>query len=244
MPRSRVEPEDIFKESNMLLLTKSLFFQDTTRIAGSHFAKSIRRVEPRFFGYVYRCVDEEDVPYLFANGIFPNLYNLESGRYRNDTGTGTRGLKSGIEYYGIVLRDISTPLNLETTPCIDTYICHYQARRSHPSFSLACLLDIRELGGIVHSEPWLRRYTDDEVFDRFPITKKIDEVLVMYPVSESRIVGVIKDFPFSNISQHSQQLKLYVNPNYTGGMEGAMAVAASFNGESFYGESEWEMVDA
>ena len=71
------------------------------------------------------------------------------------------------------------------------------------------------------------------------------DVVIMYPVSKSRIVGVIKGFPsIEAISQHSQQLKLYVNPNYTGGMEGAMAVAASFNGESFYGESEWEMVDA
>ena len=240
MPRSRVEPKDIFKESNMLLLTKSLFFQNTTRIAGSYRAESIQRVEPRFFGYVYRCVDEEDIPYLFANGIFPCLCNLESGRY--DKGTSTR-LNSDIEY-GIVLRDISTPLNLETTAYIDTYISYHQARCSHPSFSLACLLDIMELGGIVHNEPRLRHYIDDEMSGRFFITEEFYDVLITYPVSESRIVGVIKGFPSSNISQHSQQLKLYVNPNYTGGMEGAMAVAASFNGESFYGESEWEMVDA
>ena len=66
----------------------------------------------------------------------------------------------------------------------------------------------------------------------------------MYPLSKSRIVGVIKTFPLPQESLHPKQLKLYVNPNYTGGMEGAMAVAASFNGERFYGEREWEVVDA
>ena len=238
MPYPRVEPEDIFKESNMLLLTKSLFFQNTTKIACSYRADSIRRVEPRFFGYVYRCVADDQIPFMFANGIFPIKCNIETGKYEFSR------QKFNITY-GTKLLKISTPVNLPRKQCLDTYICYYQARCIHPSFSLTCLIDIRELGGIVRSESEVPKLDIDyKAFARFSITKKIFDVVIMYPVSKSRIVGVIKGFPSSNISQHSQQLKLYVNPNYTGGMEGAMAVAASFNGESFYGESEWEMVDA
>ncbi|MCW7552443.1 hypothetical protein NX722_07255 [Endozoicomonas gorgoniicola] len=239
MPFPPVKTEDIYEESNMLLLTKSLFFQDTTRIPGSRCAPSFRRVEPRFFGYVYRCVDADDITFMFENGIFPIKCNLETGVYI------VRRYQSYAKS-GHVLTDVSTPLNLLNTPNFYTYICYYQARYLYPSWrNHTFLIDIRELGGIVHKTPsWSPEYKNlnSRAFDGFPITKKIFDVVITYPVSASKIVGVIKELPSPNLSQHSEQLKLYVNPNYTGGMEGAMAVAASFNGESFYGESQWEVV--
>ena len=231
MPDPRVEPEDIFKESNMLLLTKSLFFQNTNRIEGSHVDSMIRRGERRFFGYVYMFTRRKRyVPYAFENGIPPVQYDIES-----DGGSSDDFPIPG-KTYGIRLTDLSNRLSTrpDTGGSLLTRICFYQIPSGQPRSNLAFLMDIRELGGNVRLKPTIRDSYGDEIFD----------VLVTYPVSKSRIVGVIETFLRSNGSLDSQKLKLYVNPEYTGGMEGAMAVAASFNGESFYGESEWEMVDA
>ncbi|UYM18639.1 hypothetical protein [Endozoicomonas euniceicola] len=246
MPDPRLKAKDIFTESNRLLLTRSPFFQDTTKIEGARFATSIREGRRLFYGYVYyRSVSDKEVPYLFENGISTAMYDVGSGKCVSDE------KKVPGKTYGYPLTDVSTLVNLRRVPWFETYVCHYQARCVDPDSSSVCLIDIRELGGVVRSELWsgktMRDYInnlphylmDDEAFARFPISEKILGVVIMYPVSKSRIVGVIKTFPFSNRSLHSQKLKLYVNPNYTGGMEGARAVAASFNRES-----EWLMVDA
>ncbi|UYM18640.1 hypothetical protein [Endozoicomonas euniceicola] len=231
MPHSRVNLKDIYEESNRLLLTKRPFFQNTNRIEGSHVDPMSRGGESRFFGYVYMFTGRElYVPYVFENGIAPVMYDMGSGAPppNNNRICGKN--------YGIRLTSLSNRLSTcpDMSGSLLTHICYYQIPSDQPITNLAFLMDIRELGGIVHREPPVRYYDGEEIFD----------VVVTYPVSKSRIVGVIKYFPSSNTSQHSQQLKLYVNPNYTGGMEGAMAVAASFNGERFYGESEWEMVNA
>ncbi|MCW7553847.1 hypothetical protein NX722_14675 [Endozoicomonas gorgoniicola] len=255
MPDSRLNAKDIFKESNMLLLTKSQFFQDTTKIKDSILESSIRRVGRRFFGYVYKSVLDEDVPYLFENGISPVMHAVESGLYYSP---GEGGYHSRVEKvpgktYGYPLTDLSTVENLRSAPCLVTYVCLFQACCSCHLISKSvsmCLLDIRELGGTVRDEPWvsdtilhnIRAFSDldmdHQAFARFTIDKDIFDVAITYPVSKSRIVGVIKGFPQSNRSLHPQRFKLYVNPEYAGGMEGARAVAESFNGGS-----EWEMID-
>ena len=248
MPDPRIKVKDIFKESNRLLLTKSLLFQDTTKIEGSYFTNEIQRGLRRFFGYVYRYTrDDNDVPYVFENGLSTAEYDIESGEPTS------YGFHRHGKTYGFRLTDLSTLTDLKGG--IVTHICCYQTLCSQLICSSVYLIDIRELGGIVRREPWIRYDDaivpqsnipacphddiDGQAFVRFPVNEEVFDVVIMYPVSKSRIVGVIKTFPLSKRSLHSQQLKLYVNPNYTGGMEGAMAVAASFNGES-----EWEMVDA
>ena len=235
MPDPGIKEKDIFKESNMLHLTKSLFFQDTTRIEGSYFTPSIRKGERRFFGYVYMCVIDKDVPYLFENGISPIMCNIESGEYPLFGGVSVSG-----KTYGFALTNLSIPANLRKVPCLVTYTCFRQACRSYPAYSV-CLIDIRELGGIFHSEPWNERYsgTIGQRNNIYAFTREVFDIAIAYPVSRSRVVGVIKPLPLLSSSLHAQRLKLYVNPKYAGGMKGARAVVASFNGES-----EWVMVDA
>ncbi|MCW7552479.1 hypothetical protein NX722_07435 [Endozoicomonas gorgoniicola] len=250
MPDSLIKLKDFFKESNMLLLTKSLFFQDTTKIAETSYADSVRRGHKRLFGYVYMSVDENDIPATLKEGMSPAMCNVESGVYPTLLDVILCNTPLGFK-----LTNLSTPVDPETIKCFATYICYYQARCSNPLASSVCLIDIRDLGGIIRSKPPVRYFRDaivpesdvhafphhdidDQTFVRFPSTQKIFDVAITYPLSGSRIVGVIKTFPFSNRSLNSRKLKLYVNPGYAGGMEGARAVAASFNGES-----EWEMVD-
>ena len=176
MPCPRVEPKDIFKESNVLLLTKSRFFQNTTKIVGSYCADSIQRVEPRFFGYVYRCVADDQLPIMFANGIFPVQRNIETGEDAH--------LQDSDKTYGCLLMDISTPVDL-TVPSVaslDTYVCYHQACCIHPFFNLTCLLDIRELGGIVRSQSQRqKRKLKYKAFAGFSITQKIFDVTHYVP---------------------------------------------------------------
>ena len=239
MPDSRLKVEDIFKEDNMLLLNSNLPLQDATRIEGSYFMPCIRRVESRFFGYVYRCVLDEEVPYLFENGISPLMCDIESGEYP------LFRIKVPGKTYGYALTDLSTLENLRSAPCLVTYICFYQAFSScyvMPELVSVCLMDIRELGGIARREPrsgdtirgtiHVFSHHDMNDYASYTTSSGIFDVLIMYPVSKSRIVGVIKNFPESDGLLDSQGFKLYVNPEYAGGMEGARAVAAILNGES------------
>ncbi|MCW7551206.1 hypothetical protein NX722_00740 [Endozoicomonas gorgoniicola] len=219
MPDTRIKLKDIFKESNMLLLTKSMFFQNTARIESSSYMPSIRRGKSRFFGYVYKFEWREHyVPYVFENGLTPTECDIESGAPPGDKRI--RG-----KTYGTRLTDLST---LSMGEGIDTHICFYLPPFNQPPSSLAFLIDIRELGGIVLRKLPVRYYNGAELFN----------VIINYPVSKSRIVGVIRTLLESSGQLIPQQLELYVNPNYTGGMEGARAVAAYFNGES-----EWLVVD-
>ena len=244
--------KDIFREDNMLLLTKNILFQDTTRIEGARTVASIREGEQRFHGYVYIAARWGlPVPNVFNNGIHPVHYEC-------DTGLRIMFYKDTAQYdVGIPLTDLSARANLNGG--IITYTCYLQACYSDHTASEVYLIDARELGGIIRTKPPPRynnkgtlfstgdkpalpyMHAYDSVFFSSCATGRIYDVVIMHPISNSRIVGVIKGHPLSSSlsfrPQALSQLKLYVNAEYAGGMDSARKVVESFNGGR-----EWEIV--
>ena len=240
--------KDIFREDNMLLLTKSILFQDTTRIEGAHIDPSVREGEQRFYGYVYIAARWGlPVSNVFNSGIHPAHYECGTGQRINF-------YKDPTQYdVGIPLTDLSTRANLNGG--IITYTCYLQACCSNHTATEVYLIDASELGGIIRAKPPPRYNSEgtlfspgdkpalphmhvyDSIFLGSCATRRIYDVVIMYPVSSSRIVGVIKAHSLSSRWQALSQLKLYVNAGYAGGMDGARTVAESFNGGR-----EWAIV--
>lgn len=233
MLRRMKQRREVFSEDNKLLLTKPLFFQNTTLVDDARLEPSAHgQGEQRFYGYVYRLDSHVSPPEAFSNGFFPNH------------------LKSGGELS-------SWPRHREPVQLrggIITYVCFYAALCSAPHENEAYLIDARDLGGIVRPSPPGFRYNarlnqmaespwdlpyKDTLLDLFPITKKIFDVVIMYPIENTKVVGVIKAPFMTNRSLSATRLELYVNPEYAGGLEGAKAVAESFNGGR-----EWVVVSA
>ena len=223
---------EIFSDENTLLLTKPLLFQNTTLIDGARLepVNSSVPYEQRFYGYVFR-VDELGILDVFSKGFSP--------RY--------------IEWYGRGLRDLALPRHPGAlSGAIDTYVCYSAARESKAWMDKhAYLIDAREVGGVV--EPYYRpripfgrgeeyyisigasKY--NQACDHFPIAKKVHKVKIMSLTPSDKIIGAATVSPITSNSIWAPKLKLHVNPDYEGGMDGARAVAGLFNGEA-----EWQMI--
>ncbi|MET4696031.1 hypothetical protein [Endozoicomonas lisbonensis] len=215
---------EIFSDRNTILLTKPLLFQNTTLIDEAILSTPDSSGERRFYGFTFRP-DESDIPDTFSKGFFPKYIQWVDGG----------------------MRDMSLPKDcaFQGSGTIESYVCHYAAIQCG-LYSNIYLIDIRAFGGIVRA-PNLRsslrrgmvnpRYdgyqSGDGAFRQFPITKEVYRLETLNPVPGEKVVGVVTvASPLFSPGGRTpaERLKLHVNPDYEGKMDGARAVAERFNG--------------
>ena len=228
MLRKWRERRHLVSEANTLLLTKSLFFQNTTLLTGARQTAPGSRGENRFYGYAFKP-DDLNISDAFSKGFFPTYIDKPSSE----------------------MRDMSVPRsrNISGEVVIKSYICHYAACQSR-LFCNIYLVDLRELGGIVRGPSTPRfetnphivpSYNDgyrsgDWAFKYFPFTRQLYRLETLAPVPGEAVIGMVTCSSPSSRSPASR-LKLHVNPEYKEGMEGVRGIVDLFNGES-----SWVMV--
>ena len=103
MMRRWGQRRQLVSDSNTLLLTKSIFFQNTTLLKGAILTAPESRGERRFYGYAFRP-DELDIVDAFSKGFYPKY----------------------LDWFPRELTDVSLPRRSGISGCavIQSYICH------------------------------------------------------------------------------------------------------------------------
>ncbi|UYM14859.1 hypothetical protein [Endozoicomonas euniceicola] len=216
----------LVSESNTLLLTKPIFFQNTTLLEGTAPESRDGRGR-RFYGYAF-LPDDQDILDAFSKGFYPKY----------------------LEWFPRELTDASTPRRFGGSSTIQSYICHYAAYQNSTHRNIY-LVDLRELGGIVKGAPnppfpthrnVRPAYYDgyrhgDLAFERFPFTREYHRLETLAPVPGEAVIGMVTCFTSRLYILPVAKLKLHINPDYRQGLEGVRAIVDLFNGES-----DWVMV--
>ncbi|MCW7551140.1 hypothetical protein NX722_00390 [Endozoicomonas gorgoniicola] len=226
MLRKWSQRRNLVSEANTLLLTKPLFFQNTTLLTGARQTAPGRRGENRFYGYAFKP-DDLDISDAFSKGFFPRYLDGPSREMRDMM--------------------VPRPRNLSGEVVIQSYICHYAACQSY-LFCNIYLVDLREVGGIVRgpSNPRFATHpsvmpadrdgyrSGDGAFEYFPFTRQLYRLETLAPVPGEAVIGMVT---CSTTRSPVSRLKLHVNPGYKEGLEGTRDIVDLFNGES-----SWVMV--
>ena len=224
MIRNWRQRRHLVSESNTLLLTKPIFFQNTTLLEGTVTTAPDSRGERRHYGYAF-LPDDQNILDAFSKGFYPKH----------------------LEWLPRELTEVSTSRRICGDATIQSYICHFAACQN-TAWRNMYLVDLRELGGIVKRAsnppfPTARHvrpaYYDgyrhgDLAFERYPFTREFHRLETLAPVPGEAVIGMVT---CSNYSVPMFRIKLHINPDYRQGAEGVRTIADLFNGEN-----AWVMV--
>ncbi|MCF1429949.1 MAG: hypothetical protein LPD71_02560 [Shewanella sp.] len=213
-PYNPLHNQDLYLESNQLRLTKPDTFQNTSNVPGTRLIRPgpSSNANGYFHGYVFRG-DSRSPRFIFTRG-FLNQDDLLNESQINRV----IGAEGGV----------TRTTGISTTVCAQvasTYTNWYFVS------GYVYLIDAVNMGGFAIPTPRVNHY----LVRQFPILRSLYEVNYMHSIPHTSIVGVV--WPAHHRApetsrrwiEHPIELKLAVNPEYEGGMEGAKDVVAKFN---------------
>ena len=212
----------IYAEENVLVLSNPNTFQNTTLVTGAEYIPAVTSVEyganHYFSGYVFRG-DSRFPTQIFEEGFtlqYP-LVSMDQARIMAGAARGITGSEG-----------------VSTSVCVQA-ASHYRRPPGFRNMEIGCVYLIDAVNFRGYAIPTPR--PNNIVVPIFPILRQIYEVNFIHSIPNTSIIGVVwpDDAPepkfYGAVEWFTlpRQLKLAVNPEYEGGMEGALGVVERFN---------------
>ncbi len=210
--------KNLYSPNNVLELTDPATFQDTTKVRGACFRPAVDSHEYArgyFSGYVFRG-DSRPITIVLKNG-----FEVQTPLTSMDQLPKVAGAIGGI----------TDSLGVSTTVCAQVASTYRSDQLTSIITGLAYLIDAVNFAGFAIPSPRNKHPFVSE----FPILAALYEANFAHSIPNTSIVGAVwpgdraqpvagKPWPC-----YPKTLRLAVNPEYEGGMEGAKDVVALFN---------------
>ena len=216
--QSAIDLSGLYDKDNILLLTNSSKFQNTTLVLGASYIPAVTSVahgaKDYFSGYVFRG-DRRPAEIVLKEGFLLQHPFVSENQLPRMAGA---------------VRGITWSEGISTSICAQAAAQYRNLGHDNLAVGYVYLIDAVHLSGFAIPSPC----PDHPLARRFPVLVPLYEVNFMHGIPNTSIVGAV--WPKALDDEHSQpwpdnpgKLSLAVNPEYEGGMEGAKAVVKRFN---------------